>query len=174
MKSKKNIVFLGMMGSGKTSLGSLISKKLNLIFFDIDRHIEKELNMKITEIFKTKGEKIFRELEEKITLKILKKSNIIISLGGGAFLNRKIRKEVLINHLSFWLKWDHELLLKRIKNNPKRPVAFKLSNNELINMMKERSKFYSKALYKINCNNCTKIEIANKVLNIYENNKINN
>ena len=77
MKSEKNIVFLGMMGSGKTSIGTLFSKKLNLDFFDIDNFIEKDQGMKISVIFKKKGEKFFRELEEKITLNILKKK------GGG-------------------------------------------------------------------------------------------
>ena len=68
MKSSKNIVFLGMMGSGKTSIGFLISKKLKLEFFDIDNHIENYLGMKFSKIFKNKGEKFFREYEEKITL----------------------------------------------------------------------------------------------------------
>ena len=70
MKSKENIVFLGMMGSGKSSLGSLISKELNFHFYDTDKIIEKKLNQKITKIFQYKGEKFFREYEEKITLQI--------------------------------------------------------------------------------------------------------
>ena len=139
MKSKGNIVFLGMMGSGKTSIGSLLSKKLNLNFFDIDHLIEKELKMKIPDIFEIKGEKFFRELEEKVTLNTLKKNNSIISLGGGAFINNKIRKEVLSNHLSFWLKWDSRVLIERIKNSIKRPKAIKATNNELIDLIKKRS-----------------------------------
>tara|TARA_X000000368_G_C22622660_1_gene532963 strand:- start:98 stop:610 length:513 start_codon:yes stop_codon:yes gene_type:complete len=170
MKSKGNIVFLGMMGSGKTSIGSLLSKKLNLNFFDIDHLIEKELKMKIPDIFEIKGEKFFRELEEKVTLKTLKKNNSIISLGGGAFINNKIRKEVLSNHLSFWLKWDSRVLIERIKNSIKRPKAIKATNNELIDLIKKRSNIYSQALYKVNCNNLTKNEIINKVLNLYETN----
>tara|TARA_Y100000389_G_scaffold103403_1_gene100283 strand:- start:1781 stop:2293 length:513 start_codon:yes stop_codon:yes gene_type:complete len=170
MKSKGNIVFLGMMGSGKTSIGSLLSKKLNLNFFDIDHLIEKELKMKIPDIFEIKGEKFFRELEEKVTLKTLKKNNSIISLGGGAFINNKIRKEVLSNHLSFWLKWDSRVLIERIKNSIKRPKAIKATNNELIDLIKKRSNIYSQALYKVNCDNLTKNEIINKVLNLYETN----
>ena len=170
MKSSKNIVFLGMMGSGKTSIGFLISKKLKLDFFDIDNHIENDLGMKISKIFKNKGEKFFREYEEKITLNILKKKKIVIALGGGAFLNKNIRNEVLKNHCSFWLKLDSNILIKRIKNNPKRPLAYNISNIELKNMIKERSKIYSKALYKINCNNLNKTKIMNKIINIYETN----
>ena len=73
MKSKKNLVFLGMMGSGKSSIGSIISKRLGINFVDIDHEIEKKLGMKISDIFEKKGEKYFREIEEDITLNILKK-----------------------------------------------------------------------------------------------------
>ena len=98
MKSKKNIVFLGMMGSGKSSIGFLVSKKLQLDFVDIDDYIEKNLGMKISKIFETRGEAFFRRIEEKTTLRILRKNNIVVSLGGGSFLNKNIRKEVLICH----------------------------------------------------------------------------
>ena len=86
MESKENIVFLGMMGSGKSNIGYLVSKKLNLNFEDIDQIIEDKLKMNIYDIFQKKGEKFFRTLEEKITLKILRKHKTIISLGGGAFI----------------------------------------------------------------------------------------
>ena len=170
MKSKENIVFLGMMGSGKSSLGSLISKKLNLDFYDTDNVIEKKTGMKISKIFKEKGESFFRRVEEKISLEILKKDNIVIALGGGAFLNKKIMEEILKNHLSFWLKWNDKVLIQRIKNSQKRPLAFNLDDNELTNLIKKRSKIYSKAKFKINCNSLTKNQIVNKIMNIYEKN----
>ncbi len=173
MESKENIVFLGMMGSGKTSLGSMISKKLKKDFFDTDKIIEEELKLSIREIFENKGESFFREAEERITLKILKYKNSVISLGGGAFLNKKIRQEILSNHLSFWLKWDNKTLIKRLKNSHKRPIAHKLSNSELIDLIKKRSNFYSKALYKIDCENLTKNELTKIIIDIYETNKIN-
>ena len=174
MKSKENIVFLGMMGSGKSSIGSLVSKKLKLKFFDIDRFIEKELDMKISKLFEEKGEKIFREIEERVTLSILKKEKIVIALGGGAFLNKNIRNEILSNHLSIWLKWDNEVLIKRIKNSPQRPKAYNASLNELNKLIKSRSTVYSLAANKVNCNNLTKTQIVNKVIEIYENKKNNN
>ncbi len=170
MKSKENIVFLGMMGSGKSSLGSLISKKLNLDFYDTDNIIEKKTGMKISKIFKEKGEIFFRKVEEKISLEMLKKDNIVIALGGGAFLNKKIMEEILKNHLSFWLKWNDKVLIQRIKNSQKRPLAFNLDDNELTNLIKKRSKIYSKAKFKINCNNLSKNQIINKIINIYEKN----
>ena len=168
MKTKENLVFLGMMGSGKTSIGLIVSKKLNLDFFDIDQEIEKELKNKISIIFETKGEDYFRKMEENITLKILKKNKCVISLGGGAFLNKNIKNEILNNHISFWLNWSPRILVERIKNSKKRPIAFKSTNNELIELIKKRSITYSKALYKIDCDKLTKNEITNKVLDIYE------
>ena len=168
MKSKENLVFLGMMGSGKSSIGSLVAKKLNLDFIDIDKEIEKELGQSIKEIFEHKGEDYFRKIEEKITIKKLKLNSVIISLGGGAFVNKKIRKEVLKNHISLWLDWNHQTLLDRIKNSKKRPLAFNKINDELIDLIKKRSYIYSKALYKISCDNLSKNEIIKKVLKIYE------
>ena len=169
MESKENVVFLGMMGSGKTSIGLLISKKLNLQFYDVDQIIEKELEMNISDIFEKKGEKFFRDFEEKTTLKILKKKKAVISLGGGAFINKKIREEILKNHFSFWLDWNFKTLIKRIQKNTKRPIAFKSSHSELVNLIKKRSLVYSKSKYKINCEQLSKNEIVNKVINIYEN-----
>jgi len=168
MNSKKNLVFLGMMGAGKSSIGFLVSKKLNLKFIDIDNMIEEESKMKISSIFKKKGENYFRNLEEKTTLQALKKNNIVISLGGAGFINKKIRKEVLTNHFSFWLICDSEILLKRIKNSKKRPLVFNSSNQEITDLIKMRSKIYSEAKFKINCNKLTKDEIVKKITKIYE------
>jgi shikimate kinase len=168
MESKENLVFLGMMGSGKSSIGLIISKRLEIDFIDIDHEIEKELGMTIFEIFKKHGEKYFREIEQSITLKMLKKQKTVISLGGGAFLNNKIKKEILENHISFWLNWDIKILVERIKNSQKRPVAFNASRNELIELIKKRSIVYSKAKYKINCDNLTKNQVVKKILKIYE------
>ena len=169
MKLKENLVFLGMMGSGKTSIGSMISEKLKLDFIDIDKEIENELGLSIKKIFEMKGENYFRKFEEKITLQKLKLSSVVISLGGGAFTNKNIKKEVMKNHLSFWLNWSDKILLNRIKNSRKRPLAFNATDNELIDLIKKRSNIYSKALYEIKCDNLSKNEIVKKILNIYEN-----
>ena len=173
MKSKGNIVFLGMMGSGKTSIGKLVSKKLGLNFFDIDQNIENKIGMKISKIFNDKGEVFFRQLEERVTLDTLKKKKNVIALGGGGFLNKNIREEIIKNHVSFWLNNNPKILIGRIKNSHKRPLAFNSSVNELSNLIEKRSNIYSKAMYKVECDNLTKTEIAKKIINIYEINEIN-
>jgi len=167
MNSNKNLVFLGMMGSGKSSIGNLVSKKLDLTFIDIDSLIVENTGMSVLEIFEKKGEDYFRNLEEKITLQYLKKIRHVVSLGGGGFINTKIRKEILANHFSFWLNWDESILIKKIINSKKRPLAIKSTEKEIRTIIKDRSKIYTKAQFKINCNKLTKTEIVKKIIKIY-------
>ena len=168
MKSKKNLVLIGMMSSGKSTIGELLAKRLNFKFFDIDKIIENETKMKITEIFKIKGENFFRNLEEKTTVKLLNFSNAVISLGGGGFVNEIIRKETNTKSKTFWLNWNLDTLISRIRKKNNRPVALALNNDELKNLIIKRSKYYSKAKYKINCQKLTRPEIIKKILNLYE------
>ena len=168
MKSKKNLVLIGMMSSGKSTIGELLAKKLNFKFFDIDKIIENETKMKIAEIFKIKGETFFRNLEEKTTIKLLNFSDVVISLGGGGFVNETIRKETNTKSKTFWLDWNLDTLISRIRKRNSRPVALALNNNELKNLIIKRSKYYSKAKYKINCQKLTRSEIVKKILNLYE------
>jgi shikimate kinase len=170
MKSNKNLVLLGMMGSGKSIIGYLLSKNLNIEFMDVDEIIEKEEGCKISEIFEKRGEIKFRKIEEKVTLKLLESNKKIISLGGGGFINDNIRNEVLLNHISFWLNWDNATLINRIKRSKKRPIAFNSTENEIKKLIFERSKIYSIANYKINCEKFSKNEIVKKILDIYEKN----
>ena len=170
MKSKKNLILVGMSGVGKSTIGNLLSKKLNIKFIDIDSVLENESKMKIAEIFQKKGENFFRNLEEKITLKLLNSTNSVISLGGGGFINEKIRNGVLKNNFSFWLNCDTQTILKRIKNSKKRPLTLNLNDDELTELITKRAKIYSKAQFRINCHKLTKIEIVKKILKIYEHN----
>ena len=170
MNSNKNLVLLGMMGSGKSTIGSLLSKSLNLEFKDVDKIIEKEVGLTISEIFKKEGENYFRKFEEKVTLQLLKSQNKIIALGGGGFMNENIRNQILKNHLSFWLNWKNSTLITRIKKSKKRPIAFNSSINEIKKIIVDRSKIYAMTNFKINCEKLSKNEIVNKIIDIYEKN----
>ena len=169
MKSNKNIVLVGMMGSGKSSIGKLLSRKTGLDFIDIDALIEKKENKSITEIFKVNGEKYFRDLEEKISIKKLQEYNNVISLGGGAFLNAKIRKKSSLNSITVWLNWKTSTLIDRIKDSKKRPVVTNLKTNEIKDLIEERSKIYNSSDYKVNCDKLSKSEIVDKIKDFYEN-----
>ena len=156
-----------MMASGKSTIGRLLAKRLNLKFFDTDFIIEKKTKMKISQIFEKKGEVKFRDLERKITLNLLNKKQCIISLGGGAYINKTIRRVANKKCNTIWLYWNSKTIIDRInKKKNKRPVALGLGDNELKNLLINRSKFYSKAKYKINCENMEKTEIINKIIEI--------
>ena len=157
-----------MMGSGKTLIGKLISKKTKLKFIDIDIKIEEKEKMKISEIFKKKGEKYFREREEEITLSYLRGEKQILSLGGGAYINTNIRRESKKNSFSFWLNWKKDIILKRINGSKKRPLAMRLTVADLDKLINERAKIYNLADFTINCDQLNKNEIVNKIIKKYE------
>ncbi len=171
MKLKKNIVLLGMMGSGKTTIGELLSKKINTQFIDIDKKIEEIEQLKIEQIFAIKGEDYFRKIEHDISQSYLKKNETfkVISLGGGAFLNKKLRQAVKDNSFSFWLDWQSATLIKRLKKSSKRPLIKGLNENQIKKMLIERNKFYAKGDYKINCENHKKNEIVDKIVIVLKN-----
>tara|TARA_B100000959_G_scaffold283282_1_gene351793 strand:- start:2108 stop:2635 length:528 start_codon:yes stop_codon:yes gene_type:complete len=170
---KKNLVLLGMMGVGKSTLGKIVAKKLNLKFVDTDLNIEKNCSMKIWEIFENKGEDFFRNEEEKEVLECLKKNKTVIALGGGAFMNKNIRDFILKNSLSFWLDLNLKTINKRVNWNKKRPLLNQKNTEEIINKLYfERKNIYKLAKYKINCNRLKKEVIAKKIIFYYENYKI--
>ena len=166
---RKNLVLLGMMGVGKTTLGKIVAKKTGLKFIDTDTNIEKNCLMKISEIFKKKGEKFFRLEENKEVLKSLKKSNSVIALGGGTFMDKTIRDSILKNAVSIWLDADLKDLNKRIKWSNKRPLLNEENNQKKINKLyDERKNIYKLANHKINCDNQSKESIAKKIITFYE------
>ena len=168
MKIKKNLVLLGMMGVGKTGIGRYVARRLKINFFDIDKLIEKKNEMKITEIFKIKGEIYFRKEEELVTIKYLNKKESIISLGGGGFINDKIRKKVLSECISVWLNVNLETIYTRLKNSKKRPLIYKNSRNTIESIFMERKKIYSLADHEINCDNLNLNQISNRIIKLYE------
>ena len=166
---KKSLVLTGMMGVGKSTLGKVLSLKLNSKFVDVDKLIEKREKMSIQNIFKTKDEKYFREIEEKITLEVLDTFPAVIALGGGAFINKNIRDKVLKKSISFWLDSNINTLLKRMSNKKKRPLIDKESPKaELIKLYAKRKDAYKMADHKIDCSKYTKNEIIKQILKVYE------
>jgi len=166
---RKNLVLLGMMSVGKTTIGKIVAKKQGLEFIDTDINIEKKCSMKISEIFKKKGERFFRIEEEKEVLKSLTKNNCVIALGGGAFINESIRNSVLKSSISMWLDTDLKTLNERIKWNKKRPLLDKKNNQIKINKLySERKNIYKLANHRIVCDNLSKEDVANKIIIFYE------
>ena len=166
---KKNLVLLGMMAVGKTTLGKIVAINQGLEFIDTDTAIEKKNSMTIKQIFEEKGEKFFRMQEKKEVLKILKKKNCVIALGGGAFMDKEIRANVLKNSISVWLDADIKVLSKRSKWNKKRPLLNRENNFDKIKgLYSERKNIYKLSDHKISCDGIAKKDIAKKIATIYE------
>ena len=166
---KKNLLLTGMMGVGKSTIGKRLAKKLKFKFVDIDKIIEKTEKKTIGEIFEIKGEDYFRKIEKKITLDVLKKSNSVIALGGGAFINPTIRKESENSSISFWLDLKLDSLLIRLKNAKKRPLLNQENLKETINKIySERKKIYNKSDFRIKCNSMSMEQIVSKIIKLYE------
>jgi len=158
-----------MMGVGKSTVGKKLAKKLKLKFIDIDKIIEKKEKRTIKEIFEDKGEGYFRKIEKKISLEELKKSNSVIALGGGAFMDSSIRKEAENLSISFWLDLSLESLLIRLKNVKKRPLLNQDRLEESVNKIySERKKIYNKSDFKIKCNLMNAGQIVSKIIKLYE------
>ena len=158
-----------MMGVGKSTVGKNLAQKLSYNFVDIDRTIESREGSTINLIFKNKSESYFRKLENEISLEKLKKKNAVISLGGGAFLNKYIRQEVKNTSVSFWLDVDVAILIKRLKKTKKRPLLYNKNLNVTVNKIYlERKKTYSEADFRIKCNFLGPDKIVDKILKLYE------
>ena len=161
---RKNICIMGLMGSGKSVIGQDLSKYLNFKFYDTDREIELKTKKSINEIFKEYGELYFRNLEEKICIKLLNKNNCVISLGGGSITNKEIRKSIKQNSYSIYLQVKLNNLVSRLKSSKKRPLLNKVESKKEIlkKLYKDRQKFYEKADFIVN-NNDDKFQVLKKI-----------
>ena len=151
--NKINITFCGMMGSGKSIIGSKFAKIINFNFLDTDALIEKKTGKSINDIFNNFGEAHFRVLEEKYISKILLKKNYVISLGGGVMNNFRLRDIIKKNSFNIYLCVNNKILLKRLETSKKRPLIKNTNiKKKLDELLKKREQYYKKADLKIkNC-----------------------
>ena len=159
-----NIALIGMMGSGKSTIGKLLADKLNLNFIDTDEEIIKLSNCSINKIFETQGEESFRTIETIVLSKTLKRDNQIIATGGGIIKkeeNRNLLKEIT----TIYLKADKETILGRVKNDNTRPL---LNTENLSNTIKkilsEREHLYEQSKYVVDTTNKTTNEVVNEII----------
>ncbi len=163
--NNKNITFCGMMGSGKSVIGKKLAKIINFGFLDTDTLIEENMGKSINQIFIENGEEQFRELEEKIIIKSLNKKKFVISLGGGAIVNKKIRKKIKKNSFNIYLEVKIDILTKRLAFAKNRPlINDKNIKKKLIELMNTREIFYKQADLIIK-NEINLSETINKIIN---------
>lgn len=141
----KNIVLIGFMGSGKTVVSRVLSRKLKMKIIDIDTLIEKKARLKIKDIFKKFGEEYFRDLEEKVTRYVARKRNIIISTGGGIIKRENNIKNLKKNGIIVYLKNTFETSCKRLKGKKDRPLFNEKNLKATRKLFLQRLPLYKKA-----------------------------
>jgi shikimate kinase len=117
-----SIVFVGLMGVGKTCIGRRVAQRLDLPFIDADREIQAAAGCTIPEIFERYGETHFREGERRVILRLLDNPPHVLSTGGGAFMDALTRERIRARAVSVWLRADLELMLKRVLRRNDRPL----------------------------------------------------
>ena len=170
-----NIVLIGPMGSGKTSIGRELSKLTNLKFIDIDDEIEKSTGVDIQTIFAHENEEGFRLREANALEKVSSINNSVISTGGGIVINEKNRKIIQSLGLVIYLQTNVENILKRISKDKTRPlIDVEDKKNAIEKIISDRKSYYEEiCILKIKTNNLSKNEVVNKILIEYENYKKN-
>ena len=164
----KNIVLVGLSGSGKTTIGKLLEQKINLKFIDTDEIIVNNENRSINDIFATDGEKFFRQIEFEVVRKVSEQNDLIISTGGGVVLNQENIDNLKKNGIVFYLKTSVDTLINRLKNDTTRPL---LKTNDLRlkleKMLLDRATFYEKADYIIKNDNDNIEQTVENILRSY-------
>ena len=143
---RRNLILVGLMGAGKSSVGRIVASQLGIPFVDTDAEIERVSRMTIAELFAAYGEDEFRALETRVIKRILRGGPRVVSTGGGAFINERTRRHLKRGGLSVWLKADLDVLWERVNKRDTRPLL-KTENPKqtLENLMIARYPIYAEA-----------------------------
>lgn len=140
---KKTAVMIGMMGAGKSAVGTAVSRALDVPFLDSDAEIVQAANMTIPEIFARYGEDFFREKECKVIARLLTEERGILSTGGGAWLSEANRTAISRDGVAVWLKADLDLLWNRVKHKETRPLLRTADPRATLSaLLQEREPYY--------------------------------
>ena len=142
----KTVVLVGMMGAGKTAIGTALAKRIGAPFLDSDQEIERAANMTIAEIFARDGEPFFRIKEAQIISRLLETRRCILSTGGGAYLAEETRTRITSAGVAVWLNADLELLWQRVRHKDTRPLLRTADpKGTLTGIFEKRAPYYAKA-----------------------------
>ncbi len=163
----RSIVLLGMMGCGKSAIGKMLARKLELEFKDADQEIEEAAGRTVAEIFEEYGEVEFRRLEARVIERVLGEGPVLLALGGGAFMAQDTRDIVKASALSIWLKADLELLVERVGRKPKkRPLLTRGNPHEILkDLLTKREPVYQLADLHVQSQAGTKSQMREVVIN---------
>ena len=162
---KRNLILVGLMGAGKSSVGRIVATQLGIPFIDTDAEIERVSRMTIPELFATYGEQEFRALEARVIKRILRGGPRVVSTGGGAFINDRSRRFIKRGGLSLWLKAELDVLWERVNKRDTRPLL-KTENPKktLEDLMNARYPIYAEADMTVMSRDVRKEKMANEVL----------
>ncbi|WEX89315.1 shikimate kinase [Sinorhizobium garamanticum] len=143
---KRNLVFIGLMGAGKSAIGRLTAQALGIPFIDSDHEIERVSRMTISELFAAYGEEEFRALEARVLKRLLRSGPRVVSTGGGAYINERSRRQIKKGGMTIWLNADLDVLWERVNKRDTRPLL-KTENPKqtLENLMRARYPIYAEA-----------------------------
>lgn len=162
---ERSIVFVGLMGAGKTAIGRKVAQALGLPFTDSDHEIETASRMTIPELFELYGEAEFRALEQRVILRILETGRQVLSTGGGAFMNEQTRLAIADHGISVWLKADIDILMERVSKKQNRPLLKNPDPRAIMEkLMAERYPVYAKAAVTVPTRDERKEVIATEVI----------
>ncbi len=162
---KKTVALVGMMGSGKSAIGKMVSSIIDVPFRDADDEIERAAKLSIPEIFERHGENFFRYKENQVIKRLLHEKCCVLATGGGAFMNKKIRTSIKEQGVSIWLNADLETLWKRVKHKKSRPLLRTNNPREtLANIYTNRIKTYSLADIVIESHDKSSLEEISKLV----------
>lgn len=150
----KPIVLVGMPGTGKSTVGKKLARKLNLQFYDTDEVIKSREGYDASDVCYFRGEKYFRTVEEEVVKQILSYGTVILSTGSGTFVNEDIRKLLLDKTFVIWLDANLDVLLERTSRRDTRPELSSSTGDRkeiLQKLFQERKDIYSQAHLKIDC-----------------------
>jgi shikimate kinase len=133
----RSIVFVGLMGAGKTAIGRKVATELGIPFMDSDQEIETASRMTIPELFERYGEPEFRALEQRVIQRVLETGPKILSTGGGAYMNEHSRQAIAQHGVSVWLKADVDTLLERVSKKQNRPLLKQGNPREVLERLAE-------------------------------------
>lgn len=146
MQLRKTVVMVGMMGAGKTAVGTALARQLGVPFLDSDEELARAASRSIAEIFERDGEAFFRQRETEVIGRLLRGEPCVLSTGGGAFLSASNRQLIHEAGVSVWLRADLELLWQRVRHKTTRPLLRTANPRETLRELYDaRLPFYAQA-----------------------------